>query len=192
MEQRSRAAEQGVALRRPYRPEVGNVDAIDVRLYGIAEVRLVLDAAGDDQGQPRPFGDLDRDVRSLVGVDPVEEEQVFPGIGHERELARVDAVMDRGGIVQIRLAVGVADRDVTGDVVIGAIDGQSLPRWGPVDRRDHRRGHQAAIAQRQEVEMVGQHVELACSFEGRRVVQGFACSGVGLFVFLVADRNGAM
>ena len=87
------------------RAHVGHVDAVDVRGHGVAEVRLVLDDPGDDERHARTPGDLDREVRALVRMDPAEEQQVVAGLRDEGEPGEVDAVMDRRGVVQVRVPV---------------------------------------------------------------------------------------
>ena len=62
--------------------------------------------------RPHRRGDLDRVGGALVGVDPPEEQQMLAGIWMDRESVDIDAVMDGGGIVQIRVSIGVAYRHV--------------------------------------------------------------------------------
>ena len=67
---------------------------------------------------PREPGDVDGEVGPLVGVDPAEEEQVVGRRRDEGEPAQVDPMVDRGGIVQVGVAVGITDRDVVSDVIV--------------------------------------------------------------------------
>ena len=54
-------------------------------------------------------------------MDAAEEEQVLAGVGVHGEGVDVDAVVDRGGIVQAGVPVGVADRDVCGRRVVALV-----------------------------------------------------------------------
>ena len=67
----------------------------------VAEVLLVLDDAGDVEPAAGTAGDLDGVGGALVGMDATEEQQVFSRCGVDREGAGVDAVVDRGGVVEI-------------------------------------------------------------------------------------------
>ena len=71
--------------------------------------------------RPVRRGDLDGLRRALVGVDAAEEQQVLAGVGVHGEGVDVDAVVDRGGVVQARVPVGVADRDVRGRRVVALV-----------------------------------------------------------------------
>ena len=69
------------------------------------------------------------------------------------------------------MPVGVADRDVVAAIVVPLEDRDDLLRREPVDRGDDRRVDQAAVRERQEVEVVVDQVELRRTLEHRRDVQ---------------------
>ena len=94
--------------------EVAHLLAVDVRRDLVAEVLLVLDDPGDVEPTATSAGDLDRVGGALVGVDPSEEQQMLAGTRMDREPVDIDAVVDGGGVVQIRVSIGVADRHVRG------------------------------------------------------------------------------
>ena len=98
-------------------------------------------------------------------------------------------MVDRRVVGQVRVPVRVADRHVVRDVVVGAVDRQDPLRGEAVDGRHHRRRHQPAVGQRQEVEVVAHQVELAGPLERGRVVQALVHLGVDAGVLLVAARG---
>ena len=161
VQQRERATQQRVPLGRPDRADVGDAGRVQMRADERVEVLPVLHDPGDDQRHPGPPRDLDRQVGALVGMDAAEEQQISAGLVPEREGGEVDAVVDRRGVGQVPVAVRVADRDVVGDVVVGAVHRHDRIRREAVDGRHDRRRHQPAVGQRQEVELVAEHVELA-------------------------------
>ena len=112
MEQGAGAAEELRPLVRPDRAEIADPVAVEPRRHELVEVALVLDDSGKDERNPRLLGDVDRLHRPLVGVDPAEEQQVPAGGRVEREGVGVDPVVDRREVVEARVPVGVADRDV--------------------------------------------------------------------------------
>ena len=127
----------------------------------LVEVALVVDDPGDDEAAPGPRGDLDGGRGALVGVDPAEEQEVVTGAGAEREGISVDAMVDRGRVVQCRLAIGVADRHVGRRRVVPLVDGQDPRRGEAVDGGDDGRVDERAVGQREEVEAVVDDVEVA-------------------------------
>ncbi len=104
-------------------------------------------------------------------MDPPEEEQVAAGRRLKRERVGVDPVMDRRQVVEARMPVGVADRNVGGALVVALVDRQDPFRREPVDRRQDGRLDEPAVGQRQEVEAVVDEVELAGPLEGVRDVE---------------------
>ncbi len=138
------------------------------------EVLAILDDPRDQQRHADPLGDVDRLSRSLVRVDPPEEQQVSAVAGAEIELADVDPVVDRRRVVKAGVPIGIADRDVVPDVVVALVDRQDPLRREAVDRRDHRGRHQTAVGQGKEVEAVVDHVELISPLERSRDVQSLA------------------
>ena len=73
---------------------------VDVRLDLTAEVLLVLDDAGDVEPAAGSAGDLDRVAVPLSGWMRPKNSRWSPGVGMHRERSRVDAVVDRGGVVE--------------------------------------------------------------------------------------------
>ena len=170
VEQGVGGAEHSAALRRCDGAEIADV-AAEVRFDLRAEVVLVLDDAGDVEPAAGALGDLDRVCGALVGVDPPEVQQVIARCPCEAECRRVDAVVDRGGIVQERMTVGVADGDVVGRGVVALVHGNDPLGREPVDGGDHRCVDEAAVGERQEVEAVVDDVEVAGTFEHRGDVE---------------------
>ena len=119
------ATEDGGAFRRGDRAEVADVVA-EVRCDLGTEVVLVLDDAGDVESAPGTSGDGDCVGGSLVGVDAPEVQQVIARYRCDVEVGGRDAVVDRRGIVQPRVAVGVADRHVVGRRVVALVDRDDL------------------------------------------------------------------
>ena len=68
--------------------------------------------------------------------------------------------MDRRLVVEARVSIGVADRDVVTAAVVPLEDRHDLLRREPVDRGEDRRVDQPAVRERQEVEVVVDQVEL--------------------------------
>lgn len=99
---------------------------VEVRFDLVAEVRLVLDDAGDVEAASGSAGDVDRVAGALVGVDASEVEEVVSGCRGDGEGGGVDAVMDRGRVVQVGVPVGVADRDVVGGGVVALVDREDV------------------------------------------------------------------
>ena len=105
-------------------------------------VILILDDARHDEPPTRSTGRRDRLGCALVGVDAAEEEQVFAPVRVEGKVFQADTVMDRRRIAQVRVAIGVADRDIVDAILIRLEDGQDAFRGKAVDRRYDRRLHQ--------------------------------------------------
>ena len=124
-------------------------------------------------------------------MDPPEEQEVVARRPLKLELAQVDAVVDRGDVVEPLVPVGIADRDVVAAPVVLLEDGNDLLRREPVDRRHDRGVDQAAVGQRQEVEAVVDHVELARALEHRRDVQRLPDLRVQRRILGVAGRRRA-
>ena len=76
VQQGVRAAEQLGSLVRADRAEERDALAVESRRAPLVEVALVLDDPGDHEPHPGRDGDVDRLGRSLVGMDPAEEQQV--------------------------------------------------------------------------------------------------------------------
>ena len=115
--------------------------------------------------RPARPGDLDGVGGALVRVDPAEEEQVVPRLAMQREGIDIDAVVDRCGVVQCGVAIGVADGNVGGCRVVALVDGDDPARREAVDRRHDRCVDEAAVGEGKEVETVVDDVEVAGVFE---------------------------
>ena len=79
---------------------------------------LILDDAGHDQPSTRSTCRRNRLGRPLVRVDAAEEEQVFAAVRVEGKVLQPDTVMDRRRVAQVRMAIGVADRDVMNAILV--------------------------------------------------------------------------
>ncbi len=148
----------------------------------VAEVLVILDDAGDVEPPTGPLCDLDRLRRSLVGVNPSEEQEVVTGGGVEVERGRVDAVVHGCGVVQVWVPVGIADRDVGGGGVVALVHRDDPRRRESVDRGHDRGVDEAAERQRKEVESVVDDVELVGALEDRRDVETLGDLGVDRIV----------
>ena len=93
--------------------------------------------------------------------------------------------MDRRQVVQARVTIGVADRDVRRRRVVAPIDRENA--WGreAVNRRQHRRLDEPAVGQWEEVEAVVDHIELVRPLEGMRDVEAFDDLRVNLGIFRI-------
>ena len=111
-------------------------------------------------------------------MDAAEEEQVFAAERVEGKLLERDTVMDRRGIAQVRMAIGIADRDVVDAILVGLEGGQDAFRGEAVDRRDHRRLDQAREGERHEIGLVVNEVELAGALEDMGDVEHLPDLGV--------------
>ncbi len=93
-----------------------------------------------------------------------------PTRGVERELADIDAVVDRRGIAQARVPVRVRDRDIVHAVLIRLVHRQDAVTAETVDRRDDGRRHQRRESVRGKVSLVVDDVEFVRAFERVREV----------------------
>jgi hypothetical protein len=126
---------------------------------------LILDDAGDDQAPTRSTCRFDRLGRSLVGVDAAEEQQVFAAVRIEGKVLQPDTVVDRRRIAQIRVPIGVADRDIVDAIIVRLERGKDASRGETVDRRHHRRLHQPREGERYKIGMVVDEIELTRALE---------------------------
>jgi hypothetical protein len=149
-----------------------------VRRHRGVEVGLVLDDAREDERHPHLGRDLDGLRCPLVRMDSAEEEQVGPGGRMEIEGAGVDAVVDGGQVVEAGVAVGIADGDVGAPPLVLHVHREDPRRREPMDRGEHGRRDEPAVAEGQEVEAVVDEIELAGALEGRGDVQAFRHLGV--------------
>ena len=181
-------AQQGVPIPGADRTEVGDLRPVDVGADLLLEVALVLHDPRDPQRHTGPAGHLDGVVRPLVGVDAAQEQQVgvVGRVGHGREGRRVDPVVDRRGVREVGVPVGVTDGDVVADVVERLVDRHDPLGGEPVDRRHDGGVDEPAVAERQEVELVGDDVELAGAPEGSGEVERLPDLDVEATVLLVA------
>ena len=147
-----------------------------------------MDDAGDLDRPAGGTSDVDRLRDALVRVDPGEAHDVTVGVGTspERESVEVDAVVDRRRVGEVRVAVGVADGDVMGTVVIGTVGGQDARAGEAVDGGDQGRADDAAPGERQEVEMVVDEVVLLGLLEGTGDVKRLVDLDVIAVILLVA------
>ena len=147
---------------------------------------------GNDQRHPYPPGHLHRRVNALIGMDPAEEQEEAAVAAARCEGVDVDAVVDRRGVSERGVAVGVTDGDVVGDVVVRRIRGHDPLGREAVDRRGHRCRCEPAVGQREEVELVGDQVELVRPLKSGRDVQAARDLRVDGRVLLVPSRRYSM
>jgi hypothetical protein len=95
----------------------------------------ILDDTGHDEPPTRSTGRGNCLGCALVGVDATEEEQVFTPLRVEGKVFQADTVVDRRRIAKIRVAIGLADRDIVDAILIRLEDGQDALRGKPVNRR---------------------------------------------------------
>ena len=191
VQQRARASQHRAALIGSHGADVAHAFTVDVRFHRPLEVLPVLHDAGDRQRHADARGDLDRFGRALVRMDPSEEQEVVARSLDQWERVHPDAVMDRGLVVELRMTVGIADRDVVPTIVVALEDRHDLLRREPVDGRDDGRVDQAAVRERQEVDVVVDQVELRRPFEHRRDVEPLPDLGVQLRILRVARGDRA-
>src|SRR5215218_7504290 len=91
--------------------------------------------------------------------------------GIDCELVDVDAVVDRGGIVQIRVSIRVAYRHIRGGAVVALVDGNDPIGREAVDCGDDGCRDEIAVRERQEIEPAVNDVELTGALEYRGDVQ---------------------
>ena len=127
--------------------------------------------------------------RPLVRMNAAEEEQIFIWPRAHGERLDVDAVVDRGRVVQARVTVGVTDGDVRGRGVVALVYRNNARRRESVNRRHYRRVDQPAVRERKKVEPVVNDVEVAGAFEDRRDVCAFRHLWVDLRIFRPPTRS---
>ena len=124
-------------------------------------------------------------------MDAAEEEQVFAAARIEGKVLQPDAVVDRRRIAQVRMTIGVADRDVVNAIVVGLEGGQDALRGEAVDRRHQRRLHQPREGERHEIGLVMNEVELARALEHMGDVKHLPHLGVDAGVLRIGRRADA-
>src|ERR1017187_9942857 len=75
VQQHSGTREQLILARHVYWPDVSD-RLIQVGLHLLSEVCPILDNARDEKGQPAQASNLDRQMDTLIRVNPAEEDQV--------------------------------------------------------------------------------------------------------------------
>ena len=124
-------------------------------------------------------------------MDAAEEEQASrPGPLLKLELVEVDAVMHGRHVVELRAAIGVADRHVVTRRVVLLVHRQDARRGEAVDGRHHGRVDETAVGERQEVEVVVDQIELVGPLEHLRDVQALPDLGVQAVILGVRARAG--
>src|SRR6185312_15599467 len=128
-------------------------------------ILLILDDTGHDQPPTRSTCRRNRLGRPLVRVDAAEEEQVFAAVRVEGKVLQPNTVVDCCCIAQVRMAIGIADRDIMDAILVCLEGGQDAFRGEAVDRRHHRRLHQPGECERHEIGLVVNEVELTDALE---------------------------
>ena len=163
--------------------------AVEPRCDLLVEVALILHDPCDHERHPRGDGDVDRLRGALVRMDPAEEEQVAAGRRMQRERGGVDPVMDRRQVIEARMPVRIADRNIGGRRVVPLVHGQDPRRREAVDRREHRRLDEPAVGEREKIEAVVDDVELVRPLEGVRDVQALGHLRVDVRIFGVTTGD---
>ena len=132
--------------------------------------------------------DLDRLGGALVRVDAAEEQQVLAAHGVERKVLERDAVVDRRGVAQVGMAIGVADGDVRDAILIALEDRHDPLGREAVDRRHERGVDEAREGERHEVGLVVDEIELARALEDVSDVEQLPDLGVDGRVLGVGTR----
>ena len=112
MEKSPRIGEEVAATVGTDGTDVRDAFSVEPGLDRPLEVILILDDPRDDQRQLWFLGNLDRLGGAFLGMNPSEEEQVVARPHPRLELVHVDPVVNRRHVVQVRVAVGVANRHV--------------------------------------------------------------------------------
>mgnify|MGYP003694576315 CR=1 FL=1 len=152
---------------------------------------LILDDTGHDQPPTRSTCRRNRLGRPLVRVDAAEEEQVFAAVRVEGKVLQPDTVVDRRRIAQVRVAIGVADRDIMDAILVRLEGGQDALRGKAVDRRHDRCLHQPREGERHEIRLIVNEVELARAFEDVGDVEHLPRLGVDRGVLGIGRRADA-
>src|SRR2546426_11473936 len=82
-------------------------------------------------------------------------------------------MIHRGRIGETRMTVGVANGDIVGTVVVVRVDWHNALGREAMNRRQHWRAHQSAIAEWQKVKMVVNQIECLSLLEDCRNMQTF-------------------
>ena len=133
-----------------------DVFAAGISRYGVADLRALAADTHDFEARY-----LDRLRRALVGMDAAEEQEIVRTDGIEREIGDRNAVVDRRGIVQRRMTIRLADRDIVHAVLIGFVHWQDAIGREAVDRRHHRRIDQRCEGVGGEIRLIVDQVEPA-------------------------------
>ena len=124
-------------------------------------------------------------------MDAAEEQQVFAAARIEGKVREPDAVVDRRRIAQVRMTIGIADRDIMNAILVGLEGGQDALRGEAVDRRHQRRLHEPRKGERHEIGLVMNEVELGGAFEHMGDVQHLPHLGVDAGVLRIGCRADA-
>src|SRR5262249_15797449 len=82
-------------------------------------------------------------------------------------------MIHRGNIGEARMTVGVADGDIVGTIVVVCVDWHNALGREAMNRREHWRAHQSAVAKWQKVKMVVNQIEGFRLLEDCRNMQTF-------------------
>src|SRR2546426_799187 len=148
----------------------------------------VLNNAGDDQPAPRSTRNLDRFRSSLLRMNSTEEKQVVSAPASQCELFKRDAVINSRHVIELRMSVRIADRDVVAATIVFLVDRHDSFGGKTVNRGDNRSLNQTAVSERQKIEMIVNQIELASPLEHFRDVQRLPYFGIHARVFRVRSR----
>src|ERR1039458_4108377 len=118
-------------------------------------------------------------------MNTAKEQQIVPSRSIQGEGVGVDPVVDGSEIVEVGMAVGVANGDVAASSVVLLENRQDARRRKPVNGGEHRGGYQLGIGQWEEVEAVVNEVELGGPLEHLGDVQALGALGFGVGIPVV-------
>ena len=142
-------------------------------LDGGPKIVRVLHDAGQDQLVTRPTSHVDRFAYALVWMQASEEQQVLAAVGAKIELVQRNAVMNGGRVLELGSPIRRADCHQMCCGVVGAVDGHNTLGREAMNRGQHWRAYQPAVAERQKVKMIVNQIELLSLLEDLRNMQAF-------------------
>src|SRR5205807_8365976 len=113
----------------------------------------------------------DRVGHAFVGMDASEIDKPAAGLLPRSELGEVDAVINGRDVGQVRIPVGIADRDVRDTAGVAPVDRSDAARREPVDRRHDWGRDESGVGQGKKVIVIVYDVEVSGLLEGVRDMQ---------------------
>src|SRR6516162_9813004 len=116
---------------------ITNLSIVKVGFDLFSKVLFILDDSGNDQRQSTQASNSDRQMDTLVWVNPPDGNQVITARLLERVQRDIDPVVHGRQVVQPRRAIGVADGNEV-SVPILLVDRHNSRGREPVDRGQYR------------------------------------------------------